>query len=116
MTQTGCTLISRVRMAEYGSSRYSSETDDDYDLSISPSISSEASEEIYLSSPPLETDVRPYRFEPVLPPTAVLIVIPMMEFTTLLFLSLHLLIAWGILTGKFVYKYKKAAFTIARES
>ena len=69
MTQTGCTLISRVRMAEYGSSRYSSETDDDYDLSISPSISSEASEEIYLLSPPLETDVRPYRFEPVLPPT-----------------------------------------------
>ena len=69
MTQTGCTLISRIKMAEYGSSRYSSETDDDYDLSISPSISSEGSEEIYLSSPPLETDVRPYRFEPVLPPT-----------------------------------------------
>ena len=69
MTQTGCTLISRIRMAEYGSSQYSSETDDDYDLSISPSISSEASEEIYLSSPPLEKDVRPYRFKPVLPPT-----------------------------------------------
>ena len=44
------------------------ETDDDYDLSISPSISSEASEEIYLLSPPLETEVWPYRFEPVLPP------------------------------------------------
>ena len=114
MTQTGCTLISRIRMAEYGSSRYSSETDDDYDLSISPSISSEASEEIDLSSPPLETDLRPYRFEPVLPPTTDHDTDDV-EFTTLLFLSLHLLIAWGILTGKFVYKYKKVAF-IACES
>ena len=69
MTQTGCTLISCVRMAEYGTSRYSSETDDDYDLTLSPSLSSEASKEIHLSSPPLETDMRPYRFKPVLPPT-----------------------------------------------
>ena len=69
MTQTRCTLISHVRMAEYDSSRYSFKTDDDYDLSLSPSLSSEASEEIDLSSPPLEIDVRPYRFEPVLPPT-----------------------------------------------
>ena len=69
MTQTGCTLISRVRMAEYGSSRYSSKTDDDYDLSLSPSLSSKASEKINLSNPPLEIDMRPYHFEPVLPPT-----------------------------------------------
>ena len=69
MTQIECTLISHVRMAEYGSSQYSSETDDDYDLSLSLSLSSEASEEIDLSSPPLEIHVWPYRFEPVLPPT-----------------------------------------------
>ena len=70
MTQTRCTLISHVRMAEYDSSPYSFKTDDDYDLSLSPSLSSEASEEIDLSSPRLEMDVQPYRFEPVLPPTA----------------------------------------------
>ena len=69
MTQTGCTLISRIRMAEYGSSQYSSETYDDYDLSLSPSLSSKASEEIDLSSPPLEINIQPYHFELVLPPT-----------------------------------------------
>ena len=37
MTQTGCTPISHVRMAEYGSVQYSSKTDDDYDLSLSTS-------------------------------------------------------------------------------
>ena len=69
MTQTGCTFITCVRMADSGSSRYSSETDDDYNLSLSTSLSSEASEEICLSGPPLEMEVRPYRFEPDLPST-----------------------------------------------
>ena len=69
MTQTGCTLITRFRMAKYGSSRYSSETDNDYDLSLSPSLSSKASKVIDFSSPPLKIDLRPYHFEPVLPPT-----------------------------------------------
>ena len=48
----------------------SSETNHNYDLSLSTSLSSEASEEIYLSGPPLEMDMQPYRFKPVLPPTA----------------------------------------------
>ena len=59
-------------MGDSGSSRYSSEieeTDDDYDLYHSTSISSEASEEICLSGPPLEMGVWPYRFEPELPST-----------------------------------------------
>ena len=69
MTQTRCVLISQVKMAEYGSSQYSCKTDNDYDLSLSPSSSSEAREEIDLLSPPLEIDLRLYRFEPVLPPS-----------------------------------------------
>ena len=56
-------------MAEYGSSRYPSETNDDYDLSLSTSLSSKASKEIYLSGPPLEMEVQPYCFEPVLSST-----------------------------------------------
>ena len=92
MTQTGCTFITCVRMADSGSSRYSSETDDDYDLSLSTSVSSWASEEICLSGPPLEMEVRPYHFEPDLPSTTDCR-ISMMEFTALLFLSLPLLIA-----------------------
>ena len=118
MTQTGRTFISQVRMAEYGSSQYFSKTDHDYDLSLSTSLSSEASKEIYLSNPPLEMDVRSYRFEPVLLllPHLLLIMILMTEFTTLLYLSLYLLIAWGIPIGKFVYKYKKVGFIAHRSS
>ena len=51
-------------MADGDSSRNSSETEDDFKLSVSTSLSSEASEEMLLSSPPLEMEVRPYRFEP----------------------------------------------------
>ena len=69
MTQTGCTFITCVRMADSGSSRYSSEIDDDYDLSLSSSLSSEASKEICLPGAPLKMEVRPYRFEPDLPST-----------------------------------------------
>lgn len=42
-----------------------------------------------------------------------LIVVPMVEFTTLLSMSIYLLIRWEILTGKFIDKYMKAVF-IAR--
>ena len=38
--------------------------DDDYDLSLSTSLSFKASEEICLLSPPLEIEVRPYHFKP----------------------------------------------------
>ena len=51
-------------MAECGSSRSSSETDDEYDLSLSTSLSSEAIEEVCWSGPSLEMEVLPYRFEP----------------------------------------------------
>ena len=64
MTQNGSTFISCIRMANSGSSRYSSEIDDDYDLSLSTSLSTKVSEEICLSSLPLEMEVRPYRFKP----------------------------------------------------
>ena len=56
-------------MADGDSSRNSSETEDDFELTVSISLSSEASEEMLLSSPPLEMEVRPYRFEPDLPAT-----------------------------------------------
>ena len=56
-------------MADGDSSRNSSETEDDFELSVSISLSSEASEEMLLSSPPLEMEVRPYCFEPDLPAT-----------------------------------------------
>lgn len=62
-------LFHCVRMAESGSSRCSSETDDEYDTSTSNSLSSEVIEELCLSGPSLERVVLPYRFEPELPPT-----------------------------------------------
>ena len=64
MTQNGSTFISCIIMDDSGSSRYSSEVDNDYDLSLSTSLSSEASEDIYLLGPPLEIEVRSCRFEP----------------------------------------------------
>jgi len=51
-------------MAESGSSRYSSETDDGYDFSDSASFFSEASEEVCLSGPSLGMELLPYCFEP----------------------------------------------------
>ena len=54
-------------MADSGSLRYSSETDNDCDLSLLASLSYEASEEKCLSGPQLEMEVRPYHFEPDLP-------------------------------------------------
>ena len=56
-------------MAESDSSRYSSETDLESDLSLSTSSLSELSEDIHLSGPSLETEVLPYRFEPTLTDT-----------------------------------------------
>ena len=56
-------------MADGDSSHNSSETEDDFELSVPTSLSSEASEEMLLSSPPLEMEVQPYRFEPDLPAT-----------------------------------------------
>ena len=47
--------------AEGGSSPLSSETDDDYDLSLSSSVPSEDSEDLYLPRP---SEIVPYRFEP----------------------------------------------------
>ena len=51
-------------MADGGSSCNSSGTEDDFELSVSTSLSSEASEEMLLTSLPLEMEVLPYRFEP----------------------------------------------------
>ena len=97
-------------MAEYGSSQYSSETNDDYDLSLSTSLSSKASKEIYLSAllQKWKCSLTALSLSYHLLPCLLLIVILMMEFTALLFLSLHLLSVWKMLTGKFVYK--KVAF------
>jgi len=50
-------------MAESGSSRYPSETVDEYDFSDSTSFSSEASKEVCLSGPSLGMELLPYRFE-----------------------------------------------------
>ena len=66
---SGCVFIVCIRMAESGSSRYSSETDLESDLSLSTSSSSEFSENIHLSEPSLETEILPYRFKPMLAPT-----------------------------------------------
>ena len=113
MIQTGYTLISYVRMAEYGSLR----------ILLRQTMTMIFPFHHLQPSRPLKR----YICQALLQKwtcglTAsgqsyhlLLIVIPVMEFTTLLFQSFHLLIAWEILTIKFVYKYKKAAF-IARES
>ena len=52
----------------------------------------------------------PYHFKQDLPPTTLSTngCDTNDEFTTLLFLSIYLFIMWGILTGKFVDKYKMA--------
>ena len=54
-------------MAESGSPRRSSDSDDEYDLILSSSLSSEVSEEVRLSRLLLEMEVLPYRFKPNLP-------------------------------------------------
>ena len=56
-------------MAEYSSLLYSSETDDDYDLSFSTSLCSKANKGIYLLGRPLEMEVQAYCFKPDSPPT-----------------------------------------------
>ena len=56
-------------MAESGSRRRSSDSDDEYGLTLSSLLSSEVSEEVLLSWPSLEMEVLPYRFEPDLPGT-----------------------------------------------
>ena len=57
MTQSISAFISCIRMADSGSLQYSSETDKDYELSLSASLFSEASKEICLLSLPLEMEV-----------------------------------------------------------
>ena len=67
MTEPVSTFITRIRMAESGSPRRSSDSDDEYDLTLSSSLSSEVSKEVRLSWPSLEMEVLPYCFEPDLP-------------------------------------------------
>ena len=56
-------------MDESGSPRCSFDSDDEYDLTLSSSLSSEVSKEVRLSWPSLEMEVLPYCFEPDLPGT-----------------------------------------------
>ena len=56
-------------MAESGSPRRSSDSDEEYDLTLSSSLSSEVSKKVRLSWPSLEMEVLPYCFEPDLPGT-----------------------------------------------
>ena len=72
MTEPGSTFIPRITMAESGSPRRSSDSDNEYDLTLSSSLSSEVSKEVCLSWPSLEMEVLPYRFEPGLPSTKIL--------------------------------------------
>ena len=58
-------------MAESGSPRRSSDSDDKCDLTLSSSLSSDVSEEVCLSWPSLEMKVLSYRFEPDLPGTKI---------------------------------------------
>ena len=69
MAEPGSTFILRVTMAESGSPRRSSDSDDEYNLTLSRSLSSEVSEEVRLSWPSLEMEVLSYRFKPDLPST-----------------------------------------------
>ena len=89
MNEPGSIFIPRIRMAESGSPRCSSDSDDEYDLTLSSSLSSEVSKEVRLSWPSLEMEVLPYRFEPDLPGTD----ISMIGFT---FLPFHL--KWKLCT------------------
>ena len=95
-----------VRMADSGTSRYSSKTDHDYNFPFQLFLSFEASKQIYLSGPPLKIKVWPYRFKPDLPSTTSPTTDCNDECPALLFMSLHLLITWEILTGEFVDRYK----------
>ena len=64
MTEPGSTFIVCITMAESGSPRCSSDSDDEYNLTLSSSLFSEVSEEVRLSWPSLEMEVLSYRFEP----------------------------------------------------
>ena len=54
-------------MAESGSPRRSSDSDDEYGLILSSALSPEVSKEVRLSWLSLEMEVLPYHFEPDLP-------------------------------------------------
>ena len=71
MTEPRSTFIPHVTMAESGSPQCYSDSDDEYDLTLSSSLSSEVSKEVRLSWPSLEMEVLPYRFEPGLPDTEI---------------------------------------------
>ena len=72
MTEPGSTFILRFTMAESGSPQRSSDSDDEYNLTLSSSLSSENSEEVCLSWASLEMEVLYYRrFEPDLSSTDV---------------------------------------------
>ena len=64
MTEPGSSFITRVGMAEGGSPRRSSDSDDEYDLTVSSSLFSEVSEEARLFWPSLEMEVMLCRFKP----------------------------------------------------
>ena len=51
-------------MAESGSPRSSSDSDHEYNLTLSSSLSSEVSKEVHLSWPSLEMEMLLYRFDP----------------------------------------------------
>ena len=69
-------------MAKSGSPRRSSDLDDEYDFTLSSSLSSEVSEEVCLCWPLLEMEVLPYRFEPDLPGILIsMIALPFYRFT-----------------------------------
>ena len=64
MTEPGSTFILRVTMAESGSPRRSSDSDNEYNLTLYVRLSSEVSKEVCLSWPSLEMKVLSYRFKP----------------------------------------------------
>ena len=69
-------------MAESGSPRRSSDSDDEYDLTLSSLLSSEVSKEVRLSWLLLEMEVLSSRFRPDLPGIPIsMIALPFYRFT-----------------------------------
>ena len=64
MINSGSAFILRVGMAESGSPRRSSDSDDEYNLTLSSSLSSEVSKEVRLSWSSLEVEMLSCRFKP----------------------------------------------------
>ena len=110
MTEPGSAFITRVRMAESGSPRRSSDSDDEYDLTLSSSLSSEVSEEVRLSWPSLEMEVLPsvIASSQVYPVPISMIGLTLLPFR--LKWKLCTLIVWEIQTGKLVYECYTTAF------